>query len=51
MKKSLDNVANTRPADIEGKAGKEERDSEPTCAEFIGDGVPVDEALDLFEGG
>jgi hypothetical protein len=47
MKKRLDEAANTRGADIEGKAGKEERGSEPTCAELIGDGA--DEAVDLFE--
>jgi hypothetical protein len=47
MKKSLDKAANTRRVDIEGKAGKKERGSEPTCAELIGDGA--DEAVDLFE--
>jgi hypothetical protein len=47
----LDKVANTRRADVEGKAGKEERDSEPTCAELIGDGVDDSEVVDLFEGG
>jgi hypothetical protein len=47
LKKGLDKAANTRRADIEGKAGKEERDSEPTCAELISDGA--DEAVDLFE--
>jgi hypothetical protein len=47
MKKSLDKAANTRRANIEGKARKEERGSEPTCAELIGDGA--DEAVDFFE--
>ena len=40
-------AANSRRADIEGKAGKKERGGEPTCAELIGDGA--DEAVDLFE--
>jgi hypothetical protein len=44
LKKGLDKAANTRRA---GKAGKEERGSEPTCAKLIGDGA--DEAIDLFE--
>jgi len=43
----LDNAANTRQADIEGKTGKEKRGGEPTCAELIGDGA--DEAVNLFE--
>jgi hypothetical protein len=40
-------AVNTRQADIEGKAGKEERDSEPTYAKLISDGA--DKAVDLFE--
>jgi len=47
MKKCLDKATNTRRVDIEGKAGKKEGGSEPTCAELIGDGP--DEAIDLFE--
>jgi hypothetical protein len=46
-KKCLGKAANTRQADIEGKAGKEEWGSEPTCAELIGGGA--DEAVDLFK--
>jgi hypothetical protein len=47
MKKSLDEATNAGRVDINGKAGKEERGGEPTCAELIGDGA--DEAVDLFE--
>jgi hypothetical protein len=47
LKKGLDMAVNTRQADIEGKAGKEERDSEPTYAKLISDGA--DKAVDLFE--
>ena len=47
MKERLDKSANARRTDIEGKAGKEERGGEPTCAELIGDGA--DEAVDLFK--
>jgi hypothetical protein len=44
QKKSLDKAANARRDDIEGKAGKEERGSEPTCTELNGDGDGADEA-------
>jgi hypothetical protein len=46
-RKNLDKASNTRRVDIEGKAGKEERGSEPMCAGLICDGA--DEAVDLFE--
>jgi hypothetical protein len=46
-RKNLDKASSTRRVDIEGKAGKEEKGSGPTCTELICDGA--DKAVDLFE--